>query len=167
MHRRQSYFSTYMCLFNCQRKNKKIIYANVYRNTINDGESQTSPLPIFSEGGGTSVHRLLKEIGDFRSRLLFKPDYILFILTRNQLSWVVREGTEAGATVMEQGVNLLAYFPLSSPFFSHYRNMRTSSRTHQFRGKACSKNKSLREWVDSRVQHIWRLQVIGSWRLPS
>ena len=22
---------------------------------------------------------------------------------------------------MEQGVNLLAYFPLSSPFFSHYR----------------------------------------------
>ena len=26
-----------------------------------------------------------------------------------------------------------------------------------------SKNNSLREWVDSRVQHIWRLQVIGSW----
>ena len=45
-------FSTYMCLFNCQRKNKKIIYANVYRNTINDGDSQTSPLPIFPEGGG-------------------------------------------------------------------------------------------------------------------
>ena len=58
MHRRQSYFSTYLCLFNCQRKNKKIIYANVYRNTINDGDSQTSPLPIFPEGGGTSVHRL-------------------------------------------------------------------------------------------------------------
>ena len=37
-------------------------------------------------------------------------------LTRNQLSSVVREGTEAGATVMEQGVNLLANFPLSSPF---------------------------------------------------
>ena len=36
----------------------KIIYANVYRNTINDGDSQTSLLPIFSEGGGTSVHRL-------------------------------------------------------------------------------------------------------------
>ena len=46
-----------MCLFNCHRKNK-IIYANVYRNTINDGDSQTSPLPIFPEGGGTSVHRL-------------------------------------------------------------------------------------------------------------
>ena len=45
-------FSTYMCLFNCQRKNKNIIYANVYRNTINDGDSQTSPLPIFPEGGG-------------------------------------------------------------------------------------------------------------------
>ena len=58
MHRRQSYFSTYLCLFNCQRKNKKIIYANVYRNTINDGDSQTSPLPIFPEGVGTSVHRL-------------------------------------------------------------------------------------------------------------
>ena len=25
---------------------------------INDGDSQTSLLPIFSEGGGTSVHRL-------------------------------------------------------------------------------------------------------------
>ena len=49
-----------MCLFNCQRKNKKIIYANVYRNTINDGDSQTSPLPIFP-GGGTSVHRLTDE----------------------------------------------------------------------------------------------------------
>ena len=47
-----------MCLFNCQGKNKKLIYANVYRNTINDGDSQTSPLPIFTEGGGTSVHRL-------------------------------------------------------------------------------------------------------------
>ena len=58
VHRRQSYFSTYMCLFNCQRKNKKIIYANVYRNTINDGDSQTSPLPISPEGGGKSVHRL-------------------------------------------------------------------------------------------------------------
>ena len=46
-------------LFNCQRKNKNIIYANVYRNTINDGDSQTSPLPISPEGGGTSIHRLL------------------------------------------------------------------------------------------------------------
>ena len=27
-------------------------------NTINNGDSQTSPLPIFPEGGGTSVHRL-------------------------------------------------------------------------------------------------------------
>ena len=58
----QSYFSTYMCLFNCQRKNKKIIYANVYRNTINDGDSQTSPLPIFflREGGRlyTGYHAL-------------------------------------------------------------------------------------------------------------
>ena len=60
---------------------------------------------------------------------------------------------------MEQGVNLLANFPFSSPFFPHYRNMRTSSKTHLFRWKACSKNNSLREWVDSRVQHIWRLQV--------
>ena len=29
--------------------------------------------------------------------------------------------------------------------------------------KACSKNDSLLERVDSRVQHIWRLQVMGSW----
>ena len=42
-----------------ERKNEKtIIYANVYRNKINDGDSQTSALPIFHEGGGTSVHRL-------------------------------------------------------------------------------------------------------------
>ena len=33
-----------------------------------------------------------------------------------------------------------------------------------FRGKACSKNDSLLERVDSRVQHIWRLQVMGSCR---
>ena len=58
VHGRQSYFLTYMCLFNRQRKNKNIIYANLYRNTINNGDSQTSPLPIFHEGGGTSVHRL-------------------------------------------------------------------------------------------------------------
>ena len=65
-----------MCLFNCQRKNKKIIYANVYRNTINDGDSQTSPLPISPEEGGTSVHRLpfgcsLFDGGSTVNRLLF------------------------------------------------------------------------------------------------
>ena len=44
------------------------MYANVYGNTINDGDSQTSPLPIFPEGGGTSElkWRLTKnKIGDF------------------------------------------------------------------------------------------------------
>ena len=41
---------------------KQKIYANVYRNTINDGDSQTSLLPIFSEGGGTSVHRLAEHL---------------------------------------------------------------------------------------------------------
>ena len=35
-----------------EKEQKKIIYANVYWNTINDGDSQTSPLPIFPEGGG-------------------------------------------------------------------------------------------------------------------
>ena len=40
------------------KQQQKIIYANVYPNTINDGNSQTSLLPIFSEGGGTSVHWL-------------------------------------------------------------------------------------------------------------
>ena len=68
VHRRQSYFSTYVCLFNCHRKNK-IIYANVYRNTINDGDSQTSPLPIFPEGRGTSVHRL-RVRGQFEIKIL-------------------------------------------------------------------------------------------------
>ena len=32
------------------KQQPKIIYVNVYRNTINDGDSQTSLLPIFSEG---------------------------------------------------------------------------------------------------------------------
>ena len=64
---------------------------------------------------------------------------------------------------MEQGVNLLADFPLPSPFFfSQFGNMRTFSETIDFRGKACSKNNSSLERVDSRVQHIWRLRVIGS-----
>ena len=40
------------------KQQQKIIYANVYPNTINDSNSQTSLLPIFSEGGGTSVHWL-------------------------------------------------------------------------------------------------------------
>ena len=31
-----------------------------------------------------------------------------------------------------------------------------------FHGKDCSKNNSLLERVDSRVQHIWRLRVMGS-----
>ena len=43
--------------FQLSAKEQKIIYANVYWNTINDGDSQTSPLPIFPEGG-MSVHRL-------------------------------------------------------------------------------------------------------------
>ena len=45
--------------------------------------------------------------------------------------------------------------------------MRTSSKTHYFRGNACSKTNSLRELVDSREQYIWRIQVIGSWLLYS
>ena len=44
--------------FQLSAKEQKIIYANVYWNTIIVGDSQTSPLPIFPEGGGTSVHRL-------------------------------------------------------------------------------------------------------------
>ena len=38
----------------------------------------------------------------------------------------------------------------------------TSSETMDFRGKACSKNNSSLERVDSRVQHRWRLRVMGS-----
>ena len=52
-------------LFNCQMKQQqKIIYANVPGNKINDGDSHTSLPPIFSEGGGTSVHRL--ELNSFK-----------------------------------------------------------------------------------------------------
>ena len=43
--------------FQLSAKNQQIIYAIVYWNT-NGGDSQTSPLPIFPEGWGTSVHRL-------------------------------------------------------------------------------------------------------------
>ena len=32
-----------------------------------------------------------------------------------------------------------------------------------FRGKLCSKNNSFLERVDIRIQHIWRLRVMGSW----
>ena len=38
------------------------------------------------------------------------------------------------------------------------------SETMDFRGKACSKNNSSLERVDSRVQHGWRLRVMGSWK---
>ena len=49
------------CAFSTiSERTKTLTYANVYRNTINDGDSQTSPLPIFPEGGGTSVHRLVR-----------------------------------------------------------------------------------------------------------
>ena len=44
--------------FQLSAKEQKIIYANLYLNKIIDGDSQTSPFPIFPEGGGTSVHRL-------------------------------------------------------------------------------------------------------------
>ena len=41
-------------------RGKKKIYANVYQNTINDDDSQTSSSPIiFSEGRGVSVRKLL------------------------------------------------------------------------------------------------------------
>ena len=43
-------------------------YANVNRNTINDSDSQTSPLPIFPEGGGTSLYRLLAACDSWRLR---------------------------------------------------------------------------------------------------
>ena len=48
--------------FQLSAKEQKIIYANLYLNTIIDGDSQTSPLPIFPEGVETSVHRLAPEV---------------------------------------------------------------------------------------------------------
>ena len=38
--------------FKLSAKEQKIIYANLYLNTIINGDSQTSPLPIFPEGVG-------------------------------------------------------------------------------------------------------------------
>ena len=40
-----------------EKQQKK--YANIHRNTINDGDSQTSLFPIFFGGEGVSVQRLL------------------------------------------------------------------------------------------------------------
>ena len=51
----------------------------------------------------TRPRALQQSIAIFLSQITF-----YFISTRNQLPSIVREGTEAGATVMEQGVNLLA-----------------------------------------------------------
>ena len=51
----------------------------------------------------TRPRALQQSIAIFLSKITF-----YFISTRNQLPSIVREGTEAGATVMEQGVNLLA-----------------------------------------------------------
>ena len=46
-------------------------------NTIIVGDSQTSPLPIFPEGGGTSVHRLNKERFKYplpwENKIILKP----------------------------------------------------------------------------------------------
>ena len=49
-------FPTFMCLFNCQRKNKKIIYANVYRNTINRRRFTDASSPDFSWGRGGRLY---------------------------------------------------------------------------------------------------------------
>ena len=55
------------CAFSTSERTKKIIYGNLYRNTIKDGDSQTCPLPIFPEGVGTSVHRLSPRLPPFFS----------------------------------------------------------------------------------------------------
>ena len=75
-----------MCLFNCQGKNKKLIYANVYRNTINGGDSQTSLLPIFPEGEGTSVHRLLFH-SKTKNELSSYLDYAMETILRAVMTW--------------------------------------------------------------------------------
>ena len=69
------------------KQQQKTIYANVYRNKINDGDSQTSLLVIFSEGGGTSVHRVGKA---FSCDHLAKMKQLLNTsLTSIDLPWVL------------------------------------------------------------------------------
>ena len=55
--------------FQLSPKEQNNLCKSVYRNTINDGDSQTSPLPIFPEGRGTSVHRL-RVRGQFEIKIL-------------------------------------------------------------------------------------------------
>ena len=43
-------------LFNCQVKQNKNIYANVYHDTIKDGDSHMSLYQIFSLGRGASIY---------------------------------------------------------------------------------------------------------------
>ena len=56
----QELFFDLLVPFQLLAKEQKIIYANVYRNTINEGDSQMSPLPIFPEGVETSVQELIR-----------------------------------------------------------------------------------------------------------
>ena len=57
---------------------------------------------------------------------------------------------------MEQGVNLLANFPLSSPFFLTTEICGRPRKHINFARKPLLKTiLYIREWVDSRVQHIW------------
>ena len=73
---------------------------------------------------------------------------------------------------MEQGVNLLANFPLSSPFFFFTTEICGRPRKLiNFAGKPVLKiilygnglTQGYSQGYGLLVQHIWRLQVIGSW----
>ena len=95
---------------------KSFIFKFFERLLLNNGDgiqNYTQNLNIWTVLGRQTRRRTLQQ-----NKAIFpKPDCILLMLTRNQASpSIVSERTEAEATVMEQGVNLLANFPLPSPF---------------------------------------------------
>ena len=106
VHRRQSYFSTYMCLFNCQRKNKKLIYANVYRNTINDGRFTDVSPPDFPWGRGDvctqviSVQHITLAVAFLRKKFVrvhfLSPWLLLPTLMSFKLRYINKTHTKSG-----------------------------------------------------------------------
>ena len=79
--------------FQLSAKEQKNNLCKCYLNTINDGDSQTSLLPIFPEKVGTSVHRLTWHL--FTEKNRFPEDLTIYQLVRNQCQkHSVKKGTK-------------------------------------------------------------------------
>ena len=81
---------TYMCLFNCQRKDKKkkkknSQYAIVHRNAINDGNSQTSPLPIFLGRGDVCTQAVSHFVTSLKTEQVLNNIFTKNTLIHNEM----------------------------------------------------------------------------------